>query len=259
MFERFTGAARRVLVLAQMEAKLLRHNVVGTEHILVGLIQEGQGHAAKALGLVGVSSEAVRDRVEAIGHEAETAVGPAGNVPPGSLPFTSRVTKVLELSVREALQLGHDHIGTAHLLLGVLREREAVGRKTLVALGVDLSGLRQAVIELVSSDEHLQTHDWPMPRTTPADQSDAPERGGAGLVPGATKAVEVVQVGRSPVAFDLAYRELTRLAAAEGVDLNTADPEGVRVRSVPTDDGPGLLVSYTWAVEGSGVPCPSPE
>ncbi|MGH8921240.1 MAG: Clp protease N-terminal domain-containing protein, partial [Actinomycetes bacterium] len=113
MFERFTDRARRVLVLAQEEARLLNHNFIGTEHILLGLIHEGEGVAAKALEQLGISLEAVREKVE------ET-IGPAGTSPAGSPPFTPRAKKVLELSLREALQLGHNYIGTEHMLLGLV-------------------------------------------------------------------------------------------------------------------------------------------
>ncbi len=143
MFERFTDRARRVLVLAQEEARLLNHNFIGTEHILLGLIHEGEGVAAKALESLGISLEAVREKVE------ET-IGPAGNGTTGSPPFTPRAKKVLELSLREALQLGHNYIGTEHMLLGLVREGEGVAAQVLVSLGADLSRVRQQVIQLLS-------------------------------------------------------------------------------------------------------------
>jgi ATP-dependent Clp protease ATP-binding subunit ClpC len=143
MFERFTDRARRVLVLAQEEARLLNHNFIGTEHILLGLIHEGEGVAAKALESLGVSLEAVREKIE------ET-VGPAGSSTTGSPPFTPRAKKVLELSLREALQLGHNYIGTEHMLLGLVREGEGVAAQVLVSLGADLSRVRQQVIQLLS-------------------------------------------------------------------------------------------------------------
>ncbi|MDQ3575748.1 MAG: AAA family ATPase, partial [Actinomycetota bacterium] len=143
MFERFTDRARRVLVLAQEEARLLNHNFIGTEHILLGLIHEGEGVAAKALESLGISLEAVREKVE------ET-IGPAGSSTTGSPPFTPRAKKVLELSLREALQLGHNYIGTEHMLLGLVREGEGVAAQVLVNLGADLSRVRQQVIQLLS-------------------------------------------------------------------------------------------------------------
>ncbi|MBA2752792.1 MAG: AAA family ATPase, partial [Actinobacteria bacterium] len=143
MFERFTDRARRVLVLAQEEARLLNHNFIGTEHILLGLIHEGEGVAAKALESLGISLEAVREKVE------ET-IGPAASSTTGSPPFTPRAKKVLELSLREALQLGHNYIGTEHMLLGLVREGEGVAAQVLVTLGADLSRVRQQVIQLLS-------------------------------------------------------------------------------------------------------------
>src|ERR1700729_2293997 len=146
VFERFTDRARRVLVLAQEEARLLNHSFIGTEHILLGLIHEGEGLAAKALESLGISLEAVREKVE------ET-IGPAGSAPTGSPPFTPRAKKVLELSLREALQLGHNYIGTEHMLLGLVREGEGAGAQVLVGLGADLEQVRRQVIKLLAGHE----------------------------------------------------------------------------------------------------------
>nr|MBA2282071.1 AAA family ATPase [Acidimicrobiia bacterium] len=143
MFERFTDRARRVVVLAQEEARLLNHSYIGTEHILLGLIHEGEGVAAKALESLGISLEAVRSQVEEI-------IGQGGTAPSGHIPFTPRAKKVLELSLREALQLGHNYIGTEHILLGLIREGEGVAAQVLVKLGADLSRVRQQVIQLLS-------------------------------------------------------------------------------------------------------------
>ncbi|HMS24278.1 MAG TPA: ATP-dependent Clp protease ATP-binding subunit [Acidimicrobiia bacterium] len=143
MFERFTDRARRVVVLAQEEARLLNHNYIGTEHILLGLIHEGEGVAAKALESLGISLDAVRGQVEEI-------IGQGGAAPSGHIPFTPRAKKVLELSLREALQLGHNYIGTEHILLGLIREGEGVAAQVLVKLGADLSRVRQQVIQLLS-------------------------------------------------------------------------------------------------------------
>jgi ATP-dependent Clp protease ATP-binding subunit ClpC len=143
LFERFTDRARRVVVLAQEEARLLNHNYIGTEHILLGLIHEGEGVAAKALEQLGISLEAVRTQVEEI-------IGQGGSSPSGHIPFTPRAKKVLELSLREALQLGHNYIGTEHILLGLIREGEGVAAQVLVKLGADLSRVRQQVIQLLS-------------------------------------------------------------------------------------------------------------
>ncbi len=142
MFERFTDRARRVVVLAQEEARMLNHNYIGTEHILLGLIHEGEGVAAKALESLGISLEAVRQQVEEI-------IGQGQEAPSGHIPFTPRAKKVLELSLRESRQLGHDYIGTEHILLGLIREGEGVAAQVLVKLGADLNRVRQRVIELL--------------------------------------------------------------------------------------------------------------
>jgi ATP-dependent Clp protease ATP-binding subunit ClpC len=143
MFERFTDRARRVVVLAQEEARMLNHNYIGTEHILLGLIHEGEGVAAKALESLGISLEAVRSQVEEI-------IGQGQAAPTGHIPFTPRAKKVLELSLREALQLGHNYIGTEHILLGLIREGEGVAAQVLQKLGADLNRVRQQVIQLLS-------------------------------------------------------------------------------------------------------------
>ena len=143
MFERFTDRARRVVVLAQEEARMLNHNYIGTEHILLGLIHEGEGVAAKALESLGISLEGVRAQVEEI-------IGQGQQAPSGHIPFTPRAKKVLELSLREALQLGHNYIGTEHILLGLIREGEGVAAQVLVKLGADLNRVRQQVIQLLS-------------------------------------------------------------------------------------------------------------
>jgi ATP-dependent Clp protease ATP-binding subunit ClpC len=143
MFERFTDRARRVVVLAQEEARMLNHNYIGTEHILLGLIHEGEGVAAKALESLGISLEAVRSQVEEI-------IGQGQSAPTGHIPFTPRAKKVLELSLREALQLGHNYIGTEHILLGLIREGEGVAAQVLQKLGADLNRVRQQVIQLLS-------------------------------------------------------------------------------------------------------------
>ncbi|MDC0911570.1 ATP-dependent Clp protease ATP-binding subunit [Aquiluna sp.] len=143
MFEKFTDKARRVVVLAQEEAKLLNHNYIGTEHILLGLIHEGEGVAAKALEALGINLEQVREQVQDI-------IGQGQQSPSGHIPFTPRAKKVLELSLREALQLGHSYIGTEHLLLGLIREGEGVAAQVLTKLGADTNKVRQQVIQLLS-------------------------------------------------------------------------------------------------------------
>jgi ATP-dependent Clp protease ATP-binding subunit ClpA len=142
MFERFTDRARRVVVLAQEEARNLNHNYIGTEHILLGLIHEGEGVAAKALESLGISLEAVRQQVEEI-------VGQGQQAPSGHIPFTARAKRVLELAFSESKLLGHNYIGTEHILLGLIREGEGVAAQVLVRLGADLNRVRQQVIQLL--------------------------------------------------------------------------------------------------------------
>jgi len=144
MFKRFTDRARRVVVLAQDEARRLDHNYVGTEHILLGLIREGEGVAAKALESLGISLDAVRQQVEEI-------IGQGQQAPSGHIPFTPRAKKVLELSLRESQLLGHNYIGTEHILLGLIREGDGVAPQVLVKLGADLNRVRQQVIQLLQA------------------------------------------------------------------------------------------------------------
>jgi len=150
LFEKFTDKARRVVVLAQEEAKLLNHNYIGTEHILLGLIHEGEGVAAKALEALGINLEQVREQVQEI-------IGQGQQAPSGHIPFTPRAKKVLELSLREALQLGHSYIGTEHLLLGLIREGEGVAAQVLTKLGADTNKVRQQVIQLLSGFQGKET------------------------------------------------------------------------------------------------------
>ncbi|MBU6201302.1 MAG: ATP-dependent Clp protease ATP-binding subunit [Acidobacteria bacterium] len=172
MFERFTDRARRVVVLAQEEARLLNHSYIGTEHILLGLIHEGEGVAAKALESLNISLEAVRAQVEEI-------IGTGGSSPSGHIPFTPRAKKVLELSLREALQLGHNYIGTEHILLGLIREGEGVAAQVLVKLGADLSRVRQQVIQLLSG---YQSQSGKGESPTSGGKEEQPEKGGSQIL-----------------------------------------------------------------------------
>ena len=171
MFERFTDRARRVVVLAQEEARLLNHSYIGTEHILLGLIHEGEGVAAKALESLNISLDAVRAQVEEI-------IGQGGSSPSGHIPFTPRAKKVLELSLREALQLGHNYIGTEHILLGLIREGEGVAAQVLVKLGADLSRVRQQVIQLLSGYQGSA----PKGEGPSSAKEDQPEKGGSQIL-----------------------------------------------------------------------------
>ena len=191
MFERFTDRARRVVVLAQEEARLLHHNYIGTEHILLGLIHEGEGVAAKSLESLGISLEAVRNQVEEI-------IGQGGSSPSGHIPFTPRAKKVLELSLREALQLGHNYIGTEHILLGLIREGEGVAAQVLVKLGADLSRVRQQVIQLLSG------YGGPQGSGSSDKATTAPgDRG---------------ETGSGSLVLDQFGRNLTKLARDSGLD-----------------------------------------
>jgi ATP-dependent Clp protease ATP-binding subunit ClpC len=149
MFERFTDRARRVMDLAQDEARRLNHNYIGTEHLLLGLVREGEGVAAKALTSLGIGLDAVRQQVE-------EAVGQGQQAVPERIPFTPRAKKVLQLARREALQLGHAYIGTEHILLGLVREGEGVAAGVLVQLGGDLNPVRQRVIQLLHGTQGME-------------------------------------------------------------------------------------------------------
>jgi ATP-dependent Clp protease ATP-binding subunit ClpC len=227
LFERFTDRARRVLVLAQEEARLLNHSFIGTEHILLGLIHEGEGLAAKALESLNISLEAVRE-------EVEKTIGQAGSAPTGSPPFTPRAKKVLELSLREALQLGHNYIGTEHMLLGLVREGEGVAAQVLISLGADLAKVRQQVIQQLSG---YQGRD---PQSTPPGGSPSQE-----------------SPGGSPV-LDQFGRNLTQLARDHKLDpVIGRDREIERVMQVlsrRTKNNPVLIgepgVGKTAIVEG---------
>jgi ATP-dependent Clp protease ATP-binding subunit ClpC len=146
MFERFTDRARHVVVLAQEEARLLNHSHIGTEHLLLGLLHESQGVAARALEALGISLESARTEVERM-------IGRGEGVPSGHIPFTPRAKKVLELSLREALNLDHNYIGTEHILLGLIREQEGVAAQALFKLGAREERVRQKVLELLRSAE----------------------------------------------------------------------------------------------------------
>ncbi len=166
MFDRFTDRARRVIVLAQDEARMLNHNYIGTEHILLGLIHEGEGVAAKALEALGISLEAVREQVEEI-------IGQGQQAPTGHIPFTPRAKKVLELSMREALQINHPYIGTEHILLGLIREGEGVAAQVLIKLGADLNRVRNQVLQLLSGFQGKEAATAGAPESGPAQQGSS--------------------------------------------------------------------------------------
>lgn len=158
MFERFTDRARRVVVLAQEEARLLNHPYIGTEHILLGFLREGQGLGYQALLRHGISSDTAREQVREI-------IGEGVEAPVGHIPFTPRAKKIFELSLREALQLRHNYIGTEHLLLGLVREGGGVGAQVLARMGLELAPLRETVLELIKDNpEHWEAAQRPWPR-----------------------------------------------------------------------------------------------
>jgi hypothetical protein len=170
MFERFTDRGRRVIVLAQEEARLLNHNYIGTEHLLLGLTHEEEGVAARALTELGISLEAVRAQVEEI-------IGQGQSAPTGHIPFTPRAKKVLELSLREALQLGHNYIGTEHILLGLIREGEGVAAQVLVKLGGSRDRVRAKVIQVLSDA-------GPSPEQAPLEQARLTQAAVSAMVAG---------------------------------------------------------------------------
>jgi ATP-dependent Clp protease ATP-binding subunit ClpC len=188
VFERFSDRARRVVVLAQEEARMLQHDYIGTEHILLGLIHEGEGVAARALEAMDVSLEAARVRIEQI-------IGHGERPPVGHIPFTPRAKKVMELSLREALQLGHNYIGTEHLLLGLIREDEGVAAEVLKELGADLERVRQTVIQLLAGypETAPEEHGWRYEARGRANPEDAPTCPTCGSALSETLAVRMIE------------------------------------------------------------------
>ena len=245
MFERFTDRARRVIVLAQEEARGLNHNYIGTEHILLGLIHEGEGVAAKALESMGISLEAVRQEVEEI-------IGQGTEPPVGHIPFTPRAKKVLELSLREGLQMGHKYIGTEFLLLGLIREGEGVAAQVLVKLGADLPRVRQQVIQLLSGYEGGDS-----PENTSNDSNDAI---GAGAGPGASSSRGSRGTGErsTSLVLDQFGRNLTQAAKEGKLDPVVGREQEIerimQVLSRRTKNNPVLIgepgVGKTAVVEG---------
>lgn len=241
MFERFTDRARRVVVLAQDEGRALNHNYIGTEHILLGLIQEGEGVAAKALESMGISLDAVRTEVKEI-------IGTGGHPPSGYIPFTPRAKKVLELALREALQLGHKYIGTEHLLLGLIREGEGVAAQVLVKLGADLSRVRQQVIQLLSGYEGNESSEG---------GDGEPAAAGVGSSAGATSGSKIGQKSNSLV-LDQFGRNLTQAAKDGKLDPVVGREKEIervmQVLSRRTKNNPVLIgepgVGKTAVVEG---------
>ena len=195
MFERFSPSGRQVIVLAQDEARRFNHNYIGTEHLLLGLLAEPEGVARRALLAAGVTLDDARTRVQ-------TAVGRGKRPPSGHIPFTPSAKKVLELALREALSLHHDYIGTEHLLLGLIREREGLGARLLIESGIDLLSLRMKVVDLVPSAAAAETHRRPF---WARSRHDLPVR------------AEASDVLRTTTATDSSLDEARRLAGAGAV------------------------------------------
>jgi ATP-dependent Clp protease ATP-binding subunit ClpA len=206
MFERFTDRARQTVVLAQEEARRLGHNYIGTEHLLLGLLREGEGVAAQAIGRMGISLADVRSDVVRI-------IGELSEAPSGHIPFTPRSKKVLELSLREAMQLGHNYIGTEHILLGLVREGEGVAAQVLVARGADLKRVRATVLE------ELQN-------ITPGSRASGPRRtpGGEEALSNAQQLAGSSAVGSHHLLEALARSEdslASKVLISLGVDADT--------------------------------------
>jgi ATP-dependent Clp protease ATP-binding subunit ClpA len=252
MFERFTDRARRVVVFAQEDARLLDHNYIGTEHILLGLLREPEGIAARALSSLGIQAETVRARVEEV-------VGRGKKAPTGHIPFTPRAKKVLELSLREALAFGHNYIGTEHILLGLIREGDGVAAKVLVQLGADLDRVRQAVVDLLGEVPSTPRERWVsrwLRRSVGLTSEGAAEN--VHFAPGPT-------IRLSP-AVEQAMAAARRLAGGDPVAshhvllalLSDADSSAARVLA-----GQGLSIDAAWEAlkqaEVSGTSDEPPE
>jgi ATP-dependent Clp protease ATP-binding subunit ClpC len=221
MFERFTDRARRVVVLAQEEARGLNHNYIGTEHILLGLLREGEGVAARVLDRFGVTPAGTREEVTA-------RVGVGNQEPPKKIPFTPRAKKVLELALREALQLHHNYIGTEHILLGLIQEGEGVAAQILAEHAADLTAVRQAVLDVLHGYQPPQGRRWLRRRNEPffrGGPGDSDEPGGATGMP-------------TTPAADAGLAEAARLAGDEPVGSHhlllaaLSDPESAAAKTL---------------------------
>jgi hypothetical protein len=247
MFERFTDRARRVVVLAHEESRMLNHNYIGTEHILLGLIREYEGVAAKALESLGISLETVRQQVEEIIGQGQQALS-------GHIPFTPRAKKVLELSLRESRQLDHNYIGTEHILLGLIREGEGVAAQVLMRLGADLNRVRQEVIQLLHGQQgrepaaagtgppggagRITDRPSPLPRLhqerpKPPTRQFPDDTGPAGVIPG-------------HASIDLTFERSRLLSGSVGgqpvrLELNVPTHNGAAAGTIA-----GIPVSATW-------------
>ena len=242
-----------MLVLAQEEARTLRHGFIGTEHILLALIAEGDGVAAKALDELGVTLDEATALVK-----GRSGANATDNVAGGSPPFTPKAKKVLELSLREAVQLGHNYIGTEHLLLGVIRQDDSIAAEVLLALGADAESVRRKVMNLISRygsrESSAETRSPDGGDDVPAGRRAAghPELTDRGAE-GGDRVISVVRQGRRPGAFAAAYHELAEVVASSGLGIDELDASNIEVRSVDIEGVPGLELQVTIPGGTKGV------
>jgi ATP-dependent Clp protease ATP-binding subunit ClpC len=236
MFQRFTDRARRVVVLAQDEARELNHSYIGTEHILLGLVHEGEGVAAKALLSLGIGLEIVRQEVEEV-------IGRGEHSPPGHIPFTPRAKKVLELSLRESLQLGHDYIGTEHILLGLLREGDGVAAQVLVRLGADMTRVRRQVIMLLEGRENVAV-------ATPLRAGDVPEE--VMLRRSIVRERWMGEVQKSLTKIGERLDAIERHLGLASGPAGQGDPEAAGGAEVPGGTGPDAVGEAAEGAEAAG-------
>lgn len=237
--------------MAQEEARILNHGFIGTEHILLALIAEGEGVAAQALEQLDVSLERVREKVEEV-------IGVSATAPVGSPPFTPRAKKVLELALREALQLGHNYIGTEHLLLGLLREGEGVAAQVLVSLGVDLNSVREQVMRVLEGYQASSAPNSlggdPVTTTGFATQTASGRRVGPELVApvervGREWMARIVRAGTTPSDYEAAYEALEDMLESIGIAVGDPGVGEIVVATVETNEGPGIELSVSQRVE----------
>lgn len=224
MFERFTERARDVLVFAQEEARSFKHSYIGTEHILLGMIREEQGLAARVLDSFNITLEDVREQVVRI-------VGTGEEVAPGQIPFTPRAKRILELARRESVSLGHHHIGTEHILLGLVRENEGVGARILLDSDASAHRLHDAVIRMLKQPKRMPPGQNPLMLT----KQHIHDSGLASVmvscqalslvVPGVTVAIEQALVVTIPA--DVSQEEIEALKAEIEMTGWTIDPDVV--------------------------------
>jgi ATP-dependent Clp protease ATP-binding subunit ClpA len=233
IFERYTDRAKAVLALAEEEARLLEHGFIGTEHVLLGLLREGEGIAARALESLGVELGEAR-------REVQELIGPSPAVA-DALPYTPRTRHVFQAAVREAQQLGHEYVGTEHLLLGLVREGEGVASQVLANIGVGLSEVRRKVVDLLSGSQVRAADDEHLQLVSSGGRRSALQE------PGDTWKARVVRTGRTPAVFAGAYDALAAIADRLGRDIDNLK---VHVESVETEEGPGLSLSVDWVAPG---------